>query len=473
MEAWGRGSSCVLYRGSRLSVPASEPAPPPMSLVLDIGQGAGLAGASGVRPFLPPLLAGALARADAGIDFDGSGWQFLESPAFLLAVVALARACRSRPNVRGRTADLVARGTAVLAVVLGALLFAGSLAAGGHPAVPGADRGRGGGAAGVRGGRAGCSSAPAAGSTRAPRGCSPCTPTPPRWPRRRGDLRGAGRLPGGRGVRASCSSRRGSRATASTRACGSSLRWRLKKLVLAVIDALDPRALERAVEEDRAPALKALMENGTYVDDCVSTFPSITPVAASAIATGLGPADHLVPSMNWYHRGEERYVEYGSSFAATRTFGIFRSLTDTVYNMNLAHLTQEHRTVHEYLDDAGLRTACTTYLIYRGPPPPRAVEGLALQPAGRGRAVQARRVGLARAVLRRHLRLARHRLLLHARDARAARPPRRLRGLPPRGERPVRLPAVLAAGQRHLLAPGRPREPAGRRSPRPTARSAG
>ena len=140
----------------------------------------------------------------------------------------------------------------------------------------------------------------------------------------------------------------------------------MKKTVLAVIDALDPRALERAVEEDGAPALKALMEHGTYIDDCVSTFPSVTPVAASAIATGLGPADHLVPSMNWYHRGEERYVEYGSSFAATRAFGVLRSLTDTVYNMNLAHLTQEHRTVHEHLDDAGLRTACTTYLIYRG-----------------------------------------------------------------------------------------------------------
>ena len=83
----------------------------------------------------------------------------------------------------------------------------------------------------------------------------------------------------------------------------------MKKTVLAVIDALDPRALERAVEEDGAPALKALMEHGTYIDDCVSTFPSVTPVAASAIATGLGPADHLVPSMNWYHRGEERYVE--------------------------------------------------------------------------------------------------------------------------------------------------------------------
>jgi hypothetical protein len=141
---------------------------------------------------------------------------------------------------------------------------------------------------------------------------------------------------------------------------------RPKKVVLAVIDALDPAALERAVDEGRAPTLERLMEAGTYIDDCVSTFPSVTPVAASAIATGLGPADHLIPSMNWYHRGEERYVEYGSSFGATRAFGIFRSLQDTVYNMNLAHLTQERRTVYEHLDDAGLRTACTTYLIYRG-----------------------------------------------------------------------------------------------------------
>ena len=138
------------------------------------------------------------------------------------------------------------------------------------------------------------------------------------------------------------------------------------KMVLAVIDALDPGGFERAIRDGRAPALAALMERGDYVSDCVSSFPSVTPVAASSIATGLGPADHLIPSTNWYNRGEERYVEYGSSLPATRTFGIFRSLQDTVYNMNLAHLAQEHRTVFEHLDDAGVRTACTTYLIYRG-----------------------------------------------------------------------------------------------------------
>ena len=139
-----------------------------------------------------------------------------------------------------------------------------------------------------------------------------------------------------------------------------------QKLVLAVIDSLKPAQLERAIADGRAPALAAIRERGAYVSDCVSTFPSVTPVASASIATGLGPGEHFIPSMNWYHRGEERYVEYGSSFQATRAFGVLRSLTDTVYNMNLGHLTRAHRTVFEHLDDAGLRTACTTYLIYRG-----------------------------------------------------------------------------------------------------------
>jgi hypothetical protein len=89
-------------------------------------------------------------------------------------------------------------------------------------------------------------------------------------------------------------------------------------------------------------------------------------VASAAIATGTGPGEHHIPSMNWFHRGEERYIEYGSSFPATRAFGVVRSLFDTVYNMNMAHLSRARKTVFEHLDDAGLRTACTTYLIYRG-----------------------------------------------------------------------------------------------------------
>jgi predicted AlkP superfamily pyrophosphatase or phosphodiesterase len=138
------------------------------------------------------------------------------------------------------------------------------------------------------------------------------------------------------------------------------------KLVLTVIDAMKPAMLERAVASGRAPALQALIERGQHVDDCVAAFPSVTPVCAASIATGTGPDRHDIPAMNWYHRGEARYVEYGTSFKASQAFGFRQSLTDTIYNMNLEHLSHDVETVFERLDDAGPRTAGTTYLIYRG-----------------------------------------------------------------------------------------------------------
>jgi Type I phosphodiesterase / nucleotide pyrophosphatase len=138
------------------------------------------------------------------------------------------------------------------------------------------------------------------------------------------------------------------------------------KLVLCVIDAMAPAALERAVAEGAAPVLGELMRRGHYVPDCVAAFPSVTPVCAASIATGAGQERHRIPAMNWYHREESRYVEYGSSFRAAQRFGLTRQLTDTVYNMNRAHLATEPLTVFEALDDVGVRTAGTTYLIYRG-----------------------------------------------------------------------------------------------------------
>ena len=138
------------------------------------------------------------------------------------------------------------------------------------------------------------------------------------------------------------------------------------KLVLCVIDAMSPAMLERAVAAGVAPTLERLIEGGVYVPACVAAFPSVTPVCAASIVTGAAQDGHRIPGMNWFDRSEERYVEYGSSFRAAQRFGIARQLTDTDYNMNRSHLAADTPTVFESLDDADIRTAGTTYLMYRG-----------------------------------------------------------------------------------------------------------
>jgi hypothetical protein len=109
-----------------------------VEFVFDLLQGTGIAAAIGIRPFLPVLLAGALASADIGLDFDGTDYAFMEEWPFLLGVLVLVAvtdfAQRRRANLEtGAVVWLLL----TLAVVLGALQGAASLADHGHPVVAG------------------------------------------------------------------------------------------------------------------------------------------------------------------------------------------------------------------------------------------------------------------------------------------------------------------------------------------------
>jgi hypothetical protein len=75
---------------------------------------------------------------------------------------------------------------------------------------------------------------------------------------------------------------------------------------------------------------------------------------------------HHIPHLVWYHRGERRLVEYGSSFAAIRAAGTRRAILDAVFNMNEQHLGEEAVTVFEGLEDAGLTAAAVNVTCYRG-----------------------------------------------------------------------------------------------------------
>jgi len=96
-----------------------------MKLLLDILQGIGLSAAAGLRPFLPTLVAGGLATADVGVDYEGTSFSFLEEPVFLLAVAIVMVATFL---LRGRV-DTAAGAAAIsgIGVGLGAVLFAATL----------------------------------------------------------------------------------------------------------------------------------------------------------------------------------------------------------------------------------------------------------------------------------------------------------------------------------------------------------
>jgi hypothetical protein len=111
-----------------------------MDFVLDLLQGVGLAAAIGVRPLLPFLLAGVLAIGDVGLDFDGTDFSFLEEAWFLIAVAVLLTALevlgfRRRPGAPEPSALVYV--VVAIAVALGALEAAGSLADRDHSILPG------------------------------------------------------------------------------------------------------------------------------------------------------------------------------------------------------------------------------------------------------------------------------------------------------------------------------------------------
>src|SRR3954464_14556146 len=115
-----------------------------ISAFTDIGQRAGLATTSGARPFLAVIATGVLAHEDAGVDFTGTDWAWMESWVFIGILAALFIAFwvmdssgKSKVIRPGGRAMEAAPSYPISCAVAGGLLFAGSLADGGHTSWPG------------------------------------------------------------------------------------------------------------------------------------------------------------------------------------------------------------------------------------------------------------------------------------------------------------------------------------------------
>ena len=402
------------------------------ALFLDIGQGVGLAAATGVRPFLPALLAGALARGDAGIDFEGTDFASWRAGFLLacwpLAVLVVRRTLGPEP-ARGRAARRASRRSAWCSARCCSPARSRTTATrAGRADRRGAAARR---SAWLRASAA-CFARARAGST----GGAAALLTA------YADGAGARRWPASR---SSCRRSSFVRARASCVLLGAARRREGEKYAGLRILRSDARAQEarprghRLAQAGRCSTGRSSRAGRRRWRRSWSAAPTSrlrrrrsprsrpsAPPHRHRLGPGRAPhpLDELVPP----RRGALRRVRLVVR-EPTRAFGVVRSLYDTVYNMNMAHLSREAPTVFERLDDAGLRTAGTTYLIYRGRTAPRAVgrERVLARIAGR-RSSATPSMG-PRELFYADLFASRNTgCRSDARDARPARPAQRLRG---------------------------------------------
>jgi len=139
----------------------------------------------------------------------------------------------------------------------------------------------------------------------------------------------------------------------------------MKKVLLIVIDALATRIVEPALEQGRLPHFQQLVEQGSLCRECTSIFPSITPAATCAIATGAYPFEHRISGAYWYDRDRDEVAYFGSDLAAIMNEGMGRYLNDFQIKLNVDRL--QVPTIFERIEQHGeLSDAVVNYMWYRG-----------------------------------------------------------------------------------------------------------
>ncbi len=134
---------------------------------------------------------------------------------------------------------------------------------------------------------------------------------------------------------------------------------------MMVLDGIRPDVLRAAIRDGEAPALAHLARSGEAVWDAVSVFPSITPAATAAIATGEAPAGSGIIGHAWYHRDEGRVVVYGATRETVLSTGPLKVFHNNVWRMNRDDLLAP--TIFEKLHELGIDGACVNFPVRRGP----------------------------------------------------------------------------------------------------------
>ncbi|MGM9946126.1 MAG: alkaline phosphatase family protein [Lysinibacillus sp.] len=139
-----------------------------------------------------------------------------------------------------------------------------------------------------------------------------------------------------------------------------------KPVILVVIDSLMHEPLQKAIQENKAPALSFLINNGYIEPEVVSSYPTMSVTIDSTLLTGTYANDHKVPGLIWFKEDENRLISYGSGLSEMWHNGIKNVALDSVIRLNNEHLSKNVQTIHEQLATRNIQSASINGLLYRG-----------------------------------------------------------------------------------------------------------
>lgn len=144
-----------------------------------------------------------------------------------------------------------------------------------------------------------------------------------------------------------------------------------KPVIVLAIDTLMSYPLEVAAQTGHAPALQFLIENGQFIPDMVTSFPTMSVTIDSSLLTGTYADQHRVPGLNWFDTTQKNVVSYGTGLRESLRLGVKRVITNMLDRLNNEDLSEDVSTIYEELAKMGIPSASINAFVYRGNTPQR------------------------------------------------------------------------------------------------------
>ncbi|MBM7608152.1 putative AlkP superfamily pyrophosphatase or phosphodiesterase [Lysinibacillus composti] len=139
-----------------------------------------------------------------------------------------------------------------------------------------------------------------------------------------------------------------------------------KPIIFITVDSLMSEPLQKAIDQEKAPALSFLINHGQFHRDMISSYPTMSVAIDSTVLTGTYPDQHKIPGLIWFNKNESRIISYGSGFREIWNNGVKNVTHDSIIRLNKEHLSQNVETIHEALSKKNLASASINGLIFRG-----------------------------------------------------------------------------------------------------------